>query len=538
MKKLFVSLVYLLIVIGYTSAADMVEITSNDIILLEPGFSTFVKQKLPFYKEKLINLEKPLKIRHLIVEFSTFDQFFKTIRTYFRRTRTLNNNIVEFNKEIMDIRDDIFKEQGLSSSKAIELILSYKFLQKNIAHSENSVQVLKDDLDILFFVLKRKKLAVKDADVDVYKDLRSYVGFMVNGFKDLKEKKIEFDTFQNSITSKLEQVKEKDVEKAELMRQYFFKAGLEISGAFDLMTEIGNKASYAVNLIKKMYNFELYVMENKLRTVATWLGTLISIGLMIIIFFVVKSTAKKLISDVGIFFMVTTLTNYVVAISIFIILLNGIGMDPTNITYVISALSVGVGFGLSTIISNFIAGIIILVERTILVGDKIKLPDGKVATVERIGIRSSIIRTTLDNDIIVPNTDLINKEVTNLTYKKNSVTRNPIGFTVNPDVNFDKLKRVAIESAIKTLGGKDKVVKGEPEVKVTELVAGQLGCILLVYIDNRENYIPDRIFKTDLLKAFTDNEIEIFMAPVSAIEVVNDKIELVTSVRNYTEGSV
>ncbi len=537
MKKILLSLICVFTLVGFASADQMVEITSDDIILLEPGFSTFVKQKLPFYKEKLINLEKPLKTRHLVVEFTDFNGFYKAIRTYFRRTETLNTNIDDFNKEVLEKREKIFEEPGLSSSRAIELILSYKFLKKNIIHSENTIQALNDDMDTLFFVLKRKKITATKTDVATQKNLRSYLGFMVNSFQDLKEEKIDFVKFEDNLKSNLELLKEKDLVKAKLMSNYFFNTGLEVSGTFHLMTEIKSKVNYVFGVIKNIYNFELYVMENKQRTIATWLGTLISIAILVVVFFVIKSTAKKLISDEGIFFMVTTLTNYIIAITIFIILLNGVGMDPTKITYVISALSVGVGFGLSTIISNFIAGIIILVERTILVGDKIKLSDGTVATVERIGIRSSIIRTTLDNDVIVPNTDLINKEVTNLTYKKFAITRNPIPFTVNPDVDFEKLKKVAIESAIKTLGGRDKIVTGEPDVKVTELVAGQLGCVLLVFIDNRDNYIPNRAFKTDLLKAFTDAEIEIFMAPVTAIEIVNDKLDLVTEIKNTAVGS-
>ncbi|MCP4754799.1 MAG: mechanosensitive ion channel [Proteobacteria bacterium] len=521
-RYLLIILICIVWPMAAANADSMVEITSDDIILIEPAFSTFVKQKLPFYREKLINLEKPEKIRHLNVEFSSFPQFYRAIKAYFRRKGNLTENIGEFNKEALEIREQIFLEPGLSSSRAIEMILSYKFLKKNIGHSQKTIDVLEKDLDTLFFVLKRSEAR---ANVEKVTDFRSYIGYLMDNLHDLKKEKIDFGTFETNIKDSYDNVPKEDEKKASQFQKRFLRTGIEVSGVFHFATEVENKINYAWNLLKQIYNFELYVMENKQRTIASWVGTVFSVVLLWLVYFVVKIVTGRLISDEGITFMITTLTNYVVAIGIVIVLLNGIGLDPTNITYVISALSVGIGFGMSTIVSNFIAGIILLVERTILVGDKIKLEDGTIVEVERIGVRSSIINTLQDNDIIIPNTDLINNKITNLTYKKRSVTRNEISFTVNPDVDFQTLKKVAVESAIGSLGGKDKVVEKEPDVKVIELATGQLGCMLQVFVDNKNNFIPDAVFKTDLLTAFMKNEIGIFMAPVTEVEIINERKE-------------
>jgi potassium-dependent mechanosensitive channel len=78
------------------------------------------------------------------------------------------------------------------------------------------------------------------------------------------------------------------------------------------------------------------------------------------------------------------------------------------------AFTVGVGFGLQTVINNFVCGLILLFERPIKVGDVIQI-DTDVGEVRRIGIRACIIRTTDGSEVIVPNGSIIANKVTNWT---------------------------------------------------------------------------------------------------------------------------
>ena len=89
-----------------------------------------------------------------------------------------------------------------------------------------------------------------------------------------------------------------------------------------------------------------------------------------------------------------------------------LGVDLTKVTTLTGAFTVGVGFGLQTVINNFVCGLISLFERPIKVGDVVKV-DADIGEVRRIGIRACVIRSAEGSEIIVPNGTIIANKVTN-----------------------------------------------------------------------------------------------------------------------------
>ncbi len=122
-----------------------------------------------------------------------------------------------------------------------------------------------------------------------------------------------------------------------------------------------------------------------------------------------------------------------------------VGLDLSSLAVIAGALSIGVGFGLQNIISNFVSGLIILAERPIAIGHRIEV-GGAAGQVTRINLRSTTVVTNDNITIIVPNSDFITSAVTSWSHGDPKVRlRIPVGVAYGSDV--EKLQRVLLEVA-------------------------------------------------------------------------------------------
>jgi small-conductance mechanosensitive channel len=109
------------------------------------------------------------------------------------------------------------------------------------------------------------------------------------------------------------------------------------------------------------------------------------------------------------------------------------GLDLSFFTVLTGAIGIGVGFGMQTIISNFVSGIILLLEKPLRLGDRIEIGDVS-GNVHNISVRATTIITNDNVAIIVPNSDFISKQLINWSYSGQTVR---VGITVSVAYNSD-----------------------------------------------------------------------------------------------------
>jgi small-conductance mechanosensitive channel len=149
--------------------------------------------------------------------------------------------------------------------------------------------------------------------------------------------------------------------------------------------------------------------------------------------------------DPGIVNSIDTVVGYVGVGLAALIAISYAGLDITNLAIVAGALSVGIGFGLQSIVNNFVSGLILLIERPIKVGDRIVVGDQQ-GLVRRISVRATEIETFDRASLIVPNSELITGRVLNWTHRDSLGAVNVkvgVGYDSDPEQVLAILKKCA-----------------------------------------------------------------------------------------------
>lgn len=207
--------------------------------------------------------------------------------------------------------------------------------------------------------------------------------------------------------------------------------------------------------------------------------------------------------------------------------LSSVGIDLTSLAIFSSALGVGIGFGLRTIFSNYVAGIILLMDRSIKPGDTIEV--GSVyGVVSGVFGRFSSVRTRDGKEYLIPNEHFVTNEVVNWTYSDADVRlRVPVGIAYDSDVG--KALRL-MEEAPK---GLSRILrKPEPRALLIEFGDSSVNLELRVWIADANDGVGN--IKSDLLlriwNLFHENGIEfpfpqrdVLLKPGSALAVTLDK---------------
>lgn len=266
-----------------------------------------------------------------------------------------------------------------------------------------------------------------------------------------------------------------------------------------------------IEIIKEYSGIPLFTFGDN--TVTIWM----LIYFLLLVLFLFFGTGKlkkwfvyKLLGrtslDIGVRHAMGTIFRYVLMVIGFMIILQFLGVDLSGFTIIVSALGVGVGFGLQNITNNFVSGIIILFERPIKIGDRIEV--GNVTgDVVKISMRSTTILTNDNIAIIVPNSEFISSTVINWSHTDRNVRFNiPVGVSYKSDP--ETVKKILLEVA-ESNGG---VLKNPaPDVLLDEYGDSSINFNLRVWTSD---YITQPfVLKSQLyysaFKKFKENGIEI-----------------------------
>jgi potassium efflux system protein len=171
-----------------------------------------------------------------------------------------------------------------------------------------------------------------------------------------------------------------------------------------------------------VFDYRLFRIGDTTVTTASLVAAIV----ILVATYVVARIARRLVSDrllartrlsVGVRYMLGRFTAYTVFVFGAIMALQTIGIRATTLTAFGAALGVGIGFGLQDIVKNFVAGLVILIERPFEVGDRIEI-DKTAAEVAEIRSRATVLRTNDDVHLIVPNSRFMQETVVNRSYDR------------------------------------------------------------------------------------------------------------------------
>ena len=229
-----------------------------------------------------------------------------------------------------------------------------------------------------------------------------------------------------------------------------------------------------------------------------------------------RGVRKKPAAQSPAFYALGRILHYIIVMAGSFAALGSIGIDFTSFALIAGALSVGIGFGLQAIVSNFVSGLILLFEGTLRVGDFIELEGGSAGVgfrgvVKEINTRATVITTNDSVDLVVPNSVLVTTQLTNWTLRE-SYGRLRVPFGVAYGTDKELVKKVAIEAIGKVECALTHMPGREPQIRLTNFGDSSLDYTALFWVSRQGVRRPGRTraeFLWELETLLNDNGIQI-----------------------------
>ena len=265
-----------------------------------------------------------------------------------------------------------------------------------------------------------------------------------------------------------------------------------------------------LRVIESIWRFPIFTVKDTTVTVSSiFIFLMLMAGIVflskVILRHILDNILKRMKVEVGMRYNLLRIAHYVILFIGTIIAFQFIGINLSGLLVIFGFLSVGIGFGLQNIASNFISGLIILFERPIRVGDRVTVGDIEGDVVE-INIRSTTVRSLNHISIIVPNSEFISGQVINWSHGDRKV-RIDINVGVHYESDLDTVLRVLREVAQEH---KSVLKYPEPDILFVNFGDSAWNMRLRVWIaDPKDNPVIRSDLNCAIVRKFRENNIEI-----------------------------
>jgi small-conductance mechanosensitive channel len=250
---------------------------------------------------------------------------------------------------------------------------------------------------------------------------------------------------------------------------------------------VSRDVSSAVDEIGRALDFRLLHVSGIEVTVGALLAALLVLVLLLIVTRVVRGAfaryeASHESASRAAIYTVSRITHYLLLTIGVLIALSVAGIPVSKFELFAGALGVGLGFGLQAIFINFVCGLIILFERSLKVGDFVELASGIHGEVRDIHIRSTRITTNDNIDVLVPNSEFVNKQVVNWTLREVS-RRLHVPFGVSYGTDKELVRKAGLEAAAEVPFTLAQDGNRRPQVWLTAFGDSALNFELVVWLN-------------------------------------------------------
>ncbi len=555
-ELLQISLIYKIINLiksnSYNYQLNLSDINNNDKLINK--FLDFISIYANYLKSIDDYKEKEKKIDLLKSQLSTVDNSSKDYLILKLQYDFYLINLNILNKKIEYIEKN-YKQWLTIFAKKIDTINfkpsnnKLKNLQKEINNNLLKIEKLKIEKERLELLNKKELIKNIEKSISYYKKKNEALAkdiikiYLNHYFYELKNKNKKVFIFKNKIKEVLNKyfsdtyyIKSFNIILEKLIK---IKFGTQTIFIHDTKNTIKNTIAYIFYLLKK----PIFTINKKgiscidiilalfVFVIGIFLGTLYKKYIKKLTYKGINLTqsTQTLISNIG---------YYLIIIIAFFATLKVLGIDLTSLTIIVGALSVGIGFGLQSIISNFMCGLIMMFEKSIKIGDIIELDPNLVGKVVSINMRATIINTYDNIDVIIPNQTLFTSNVINWTMS-DDIRRLRIPFGVAYGTDIDKVESAILSELYES--DLDFIRKDEnrkPKIVMIEMSDSSVNFELFVWVhvvENKGKKILISEFLKLIYKALYKHNIEIPF-PQMDIHVKDIKDKLVIKKEDNNNG--